>query len=232
MPNEGVVIGVWSVATQLLVGSSMWTGFTGFTLLIDRLKGSPFVFRSVFTAASRALFLALALFSVFVIAESRVLLIRFAVTDSYAPRAVDILTWSLFVVFLLAPVFGSRLLPAVAMLYGFEEMLWNTLFNLRNPNDPALTYLSSPYWNGFFVAMIAAFVVGFFLSQKSFRFRWSWWSLVPIAYIIFDFTIGMPVGASIQQTLAHPFFPYNYVYEWPWQISYLSLAWLNLKPSA
>ena len=185
-----VVLTLASVVDQFAAGGSMWVGFTGLSLIADKLKGRPFAFPSLWVAASRALFLALAFYSIFVIAESRILLIRFAVTTSFAPRAVDVLTWSVFILFFLTQTFGSRLIPGVMMLYGFEELLWNTEFNVGHIGDPALVYLSSPQWQLFFVAMIGILVVGFLLSQKAFTFKWSWWSLIPIGYMAVDFVSG------------------------------------------
>ena len=224
-----VVLELSDTLIQFAVGGCIWAGFTGLSEVFEKLRGRPFVLGSLIEHASRTLFLALAFYSVFVIAESRILLIRFAVTTSFAPRAVDVLTWSVFILFFFTQTFGSRLIPGVMMLYGFEELLWNPEFNVGHIGDPALVYLSSPQWQLFFVAMIGILVVGFLLSQKAFTFWWSWWSLIPIAYMVVDFAFGMPVGASIAQTLSQPWNPFNYSWEFLWALSYLSFVKLNLR---
>ena len=221
----GVLLTDFDYIVEFTLGGMLWASIGSFDLFFAWLRKlpHPFGLANVTARISRTLFVAVALFSVITILDARILLIRVLITDSYGPRAVDLLVWSLFAVVVLAPRFKWKLVPAVLFFYGFEELFWNTEFNIGHVGDPYLSYLSTPYWSHFFMLMVGFFVVGYLVVRP--RLKWSWVVVPAVLYFAFDFALGMPIGASIPQMLAHPWWPYNYVYELGWQLSYLGIIW-------
>ena len=217
-------------------GAWLWLTVSVFDVFFAWLNKLPNLMslRNVVTRASRDVFIAGAIFAFVTIADSGFLLIRLPLSDNYGPRAVDLIVWCVFAAFILAPRFGWKLVPVVGFLYGFEELFWNTEFNLSHIGDPYLSYLSTHYWEGFFVLMIVLFIGGYLMARPRIVLPPSRKAVflfaLPLGYFMIDLLAGMPIGASIPQMLAHPLWPYNYVWEFGWQMSFLSIIWAVLRP--
>ena len=155
---------------------------------------------------------------------------------SFTPHAYNLIIWPLAGLSILGKRFPAKyLVPALAMVYGLDELAWNGFVLLRfgwmpgvfNFDDPQglLWWMPTPYWLGFFVLMTLFLAGGVYLLRPRFvNLRIS----VPIVLafglfwaFVMDFTLaGGPVAWS----------PTGLVMELCWQIVWWYFVFVSVRP--
>lgn len=134
---------------------------------------------------------------------------------AYTPHAYNLIFWPVMVFLVIRPRFGARwMLPVLAMVYGLDELVWNSFVFLRfawvpdafqlTPTHGVLFFMATQYWQIFILVMGLAFLFGALLVQPKFRLSIGLPVMLGFGFF-WAFIAGFPAGALTPISLAWEF---------------------------
>jgi hypothetical protein len=110
----------------------------------------------------------------------------------YIPHAYNLVIWSVLSLLVLRPRFGPRFLIAFALVYGIDELLWNSVAYIRfGGSTQVLTFLVSSDWEVFITGVVTTVLVSYALLRPRITPNWTWPCML-IYVIVYAGIFGMP----------------------------------------
>lgn len=150
----------------------------------------------------------------------------------FSPHAYNLILWPVAWFLVVRPKFTLReALPVFLMLYGLDELLWNSLALAYFWGDwRVLTYLAGPAWWLFFSLLLGASGLVYLRLRPRFRPNVTWVTLPAFAFV-WGWVAGFPTLAIPHPELAPaPVVAQGFAWEIMWQLAYWAFAWATLAP--
>lgn len=134
----------------------------------------------------------------------------------YAPHAYNLIIWPASVLVMLRPRFGpSKFLIAFVLVYGIDEILWNSIAFLHFGGGPTVTsYMDTQYWMVFFLAITMSVVLSYYSLKPKIVMNWTW---IVFGAFVFAYAVLAGLPTYIDEPIA--MYPYVYVWEIAWQFA-------------
>lgn len=131
----------------------------------------------------------------------------------YAPHAYNLVVWPVLALLILRPRFGPiAFLPAFVLVYGLDELAWNSIAFLHFGENAGILGFTTAYWHAFLAAIVIGVVVSYLTLRPRIVPNWTW-GFFAVYVFVYAVLAGLPT--YVDESLSNSW--YVYLWELMWQ---------------